>query len=61
MLKIYRDLPPAALLGLAARELAGNLPSIQHLSLAPDTIGPMLTRLMHAGADRLEGGEKEAR
>lgn len=58
---IYRDLPPAALLGLAARELAGNLPSIQHLSLAPDTIGPMLTRLMHAGADRLEGGEKEAR
>lgn len=59
-MSIYRDLPPAALLGLAARELAGNLPNIQHLSLAPDTIGPMLTRLMHAGADRLEGSAKEA-
>lgn len=59
-MSIYRDLPPVALFGLAARELAGNLPNIQHLSLAPDTLGPMLTRLMTAGADRLEGGEKEA-
>jgi regulator of protease activity HflC (stomatin/prohibitin superfamily) len=57
---IYRDLPSAALLGLAARDLAGNLPPIQHLSLGPDTLGPMLTRLLHAGADRLEGGSKEA-
>ncbi len=55
-MEIYRHLPPAALMGLAARELAGNLPSIQHLSLAPDAIGPMLTRLLQSGADRLEGG-----
>jgi regulator of protease activity HflC (stomatin/prohibitin superfamily) len=52
---IYRDLPSAALMGLAACELAGNLQRIEHLSLAPDLLGPLLTRLAHAGAARLEG------
>ncbi len=59
-ISIYRDLPAVALFGLAARELAANLPNIQHLSLSPDSFAPMLSRLMSAGADRLEGGEKEA-
>lgn len=51
---IYRDLPPSAMMGLAARELAVHLPNIQHLSLSPDTIGPMLTRVLQASATQLE-------
>jgi len=53
---IYRDLPPEALLGLAARELAGNLPAIEHLSLSPDILGPLVQRALGAGARRLEEG-----
>jgi regulator of protease activity HflC (stomatin/prohibitin superfamily) len=52
---IYRDLPSGALMGLAARDLAGNLPQIQHLSLGPDVLGPMLERLLQAGTVKLEG------
>jgi regulator of protease activity HflC (stomatin/prohibitin superfamily) len=44
---IYRDLPPQVLLGLAVRELAGNLPQIEHLTLSPDLLGPALARLAH--------------
>jgi regulator of protease activity HflC (stomatin/prohibitin superfamily) len=51
---IYRDLPHGALLGLAARDLAGNLPQIQNLSLGPEVLGPMLARLLQAGTARLE-------
>jgi hypothetical protein len=51
---IYRDLPPAAMMGLAARELAVHLPNIQHLSLSPDTLGPMITRVLQASATQLE-------
>lgn len=57
---IYRDLPSGALLGLAARELAGNLPAIEHLSLGPELFGPLLTRLVHAGTERLEARPVEA-
>lgn len=52
---IYRDLPAAALLGLAARELAGKLHNIEHLSLSPDSFGPLVERLLGAGARKLEG------
>ena len=58
---IYRDLPPAAMMGLAARELAANLHSIEHLSLGPDMLGPLLGRLAHAGAARLESANEAAR
>jgi len=51
---IYQDLPQEILMGLAARELAGNLPTIEHLQISPDMIGPMLNRLASAGARRLE-------
>ncbi len=51
---IYRDLPPAALMGLAARELAGKLQSIEHLNLSPDLLGSLLERVLGAGARRLE-------
>jgi regulator of protease activity HflC (stomatin/prohibitin superfamily) len=51
---IYRDLPPAVTLGLAAQELAGNLNTIEHLNLSPDAFGPLLTQLLSAGTRRLE-------
>ena len=50
---IYRDLPPAALLGLAARELAQKLTSIEHLSLTPDVLGSLLQRVLAGQADKL--------
>jgi len=51
---IYRELPTELLLALAAREVAGNLPDIEHLSLGPDALGPLLERLVRVGANRLE-------
>jgi regulator of protease activity HflC (stomatin/prohibitin superfamily) len=51
---IYRDLPPAATMGLAARELAGKLHTIEHLNISPDLLGPSLLNLMNLGAKRLE-------
>lgn len=51
---IYRDLPPDVLLGLAARTFAENVPPIAHLNLSPDLLGPALTQLAQAAADRME-------
>lgn len=49
---VYRSLPPHVMFGLAAREVAQQLPSIEHLTLSPDLIGPALSRLAHtAGAE----------
>lgn len=53
-MEIYRDLPPAALMGLAARELAGKLQTIEHLNLSPDLLGSLLERVLGAQARRLE-------
>ena len=39
---IYRDLPPAVLLGLAARELAGKLETIEHINVTPDLLAAAL-------------------
>ena len=39
---IYRDLPPSVLLGLAARELAGKLDTIEHLNVTPDLLATVL-------------------
>lgn len=39
---VYRDLPPAVLLGLAARELAGNLDTIEHLNVTPDLLAAVM-------------------
>lgn len=39
---IYRDLPPAVMLGLAARELAGKLDTIEHLNVTPDLLAAVL-------------------
>jgi hypothetical protein len=51
---IYRDLPPQAMMGLAARELAGKLQTIEHLNLSPDVLGALLQRVLGAGAKKLE-------
>lgn len=39
---IYRDLPPAVLLGLAARDLAGKLDTIEHLNVTPDLLASLV-------------------
>lgn len=44
-LAAYRDLSEATLLGLAVKEVAANLPKIEHLVLAPDLLAPVLARL----------------
>lgn len=51
---VYRDLPSPVMMGLAARELAGKLQTIEHLNLSPDVLGPLLTSLMTAGTRHLE-------
>ena len=51
---IYRDFPTHSLLGLAAQQLAGKLERIDHLSLSPDALTGMLSRLAQAGSERLE-------
>jgi len=47
---IYRDLPPAVLLGLAARELAGKLDTIEHVNITPDLLASVLGALGGGGA-----------
>lgn len=44
-LAAYRDLEAATILGLAVKELAGNLPAIGTLNLTPDVLTPLLARL----------------
>ena len=41
----YRDLPHASVLALAAKDLAGSLPQISTLVLAPDLLAPLLSKL----------------
>jgi hypothetical protein len=56
---VYRDLAPAVLMGLAAREFAGKIETIEHLNLTPDLLGTVLTDLLAAGTHRLESGSSE--
>jgi regulator of protease activity HflC (stomatin/prohibitin superfamily) len=44
-LAAYGELPPPILLGLALKELAGNLPQIERLTLAPDVLGEALAQI----------------
>ena len=43
-------------MGLAAREFAGKIETIEHLNLTPDLLGSVLTDLVAAGTHRLEAG-----
>jgi len=47
-LTAYRDLGQATVLGLALKELAANLPQIDHLVLTPDLLAPVLAKLVAA-------------
>ncbi|MFC7053310.1 SPFH domain-containing protein [Hansschlegelia quercus] len=47
---IYRDLPPGVLMGLAARELAGKLETIEHLNVTPDLLATVLGEFRRAPA-----------
>ena len=53
-IEIYRDLSSGVMFGLAARELAGKLESIEHLNISPDMFGTMLQDLIGAGTKKLE-------
>jgi hypothetical protein len=55
-LDAYRDLAPVVLLGLAAKEFAGNIGTIEHLSVTPDMLTGLLGSLVSAGTRRLENG-----
>jgi hypothetical protein len=50
---IYRDMPPAVLLGLAARELAGKLETIEHVNVTPDLLAAVLGEFRGALPARL--------
>ena len=54
-MEVYRGLPAPVLLGLAARALAENLTHIDHLNVSPELLGPVLTDLLRAGTQKLEG------
>jgi hypothetical protein len=43
-------------MGLAAREFAGKIETIEHLNLTPDLLGTVLTDLLSAGTRRLDAG-----
>lgn len=45
---IYRDLPPAVLMGLAARELAGKLDTIEHVNVTPDLLASLMSEFRKA-------------
>lgn len=47
---VYRDLPPAILLGLAAQELAGKLETIEHVNITPDLLATLLGEFRKAPA-----------
>lgn len=47
---IYRDLPPAILLGLAAQQLAGKLETIEHVNITPDLLATVLGEFRKAPA-----------
>jgi regulator of protease activity HflC (stomatin/prohibitin superfamily) len=49
--KVYRDLGEATLLGLALKDLAGQLPNIGTLVITPDLLTSALGRLVTSGVD----------
>jgi len=53
-LDAYRDLPQEIMIALTAREFAGKLPAIEHLTVTPELLGTLLGDLARAGARRLE-------
>jgi hypothetical protein len=52
-MEINRSAEPAVLAALAARELAGKLQRIDHLTIGAESLAPLLTELMTAGTRKL--------
>lgn len=50
---IYRDLAPGVLMGLAARELANKLTTIEHLNVTPDLLATVLGELRQGAAPKV--------
>src|ERR671915_422695 len=46
--EIQGAMPPAVLLALALRQLAGELGKVEHLTITPDLVGPLIERLAAA-------------
>jgi hypothetical protein len=62
-METYRSMPPTVLAALAAQELAGKLKAvnIDHLSITPELLGPLVTDLLQAGKRRLAEREEPGR
>ncbi len=54
---VYRELAPAVIIGLAARELAGKLDHIEHLNITPDLLSAGLNNLLQLGNDKLSDSQ----
>jgi hypothetical protein len=54
-MEVYRDVSQAVMFGLAAKEFASKLKSIEHLNISPELLGPLLQNLVSAGTRKLEG------
>ncbi|MDQ4087434.1 MAG: SPFH domain-containing protein [Pseudomonadota bacterium] len=52
---IYRDLPPSVLLGLAARDLAGKLDTIEHVNVTPDLLAAVIGEFRRVPPPPAEG------
>lgn len=55
-MEIYASLEPRVLIGLAAREFAGKLERIEHLTVTPDMLSQLFTDLFQSGARALDRG-----
>ncbi len=53
-MQVFSGTPTEVLVAMAAQKLAEKLQRIDHLSLSPDGIAPLLQSLMSAGTRRLE-------
>lgn len=51
---VYRDVAPAILLGLAARDFAGKLDTIEHLNVTPDLLAALVGQFNPAAAPRVD-------
>jgi regulator of protease activity HflC (stomatin/prohibitin superfamily) len=53
----YKEVETAVILGLAAQELARNLPNIENLTITPDLPTPILNRFAGTGTSASAGTE----
>lgn len=53
-MEVYRNVSQSVMFGLAAKEFASKLKSIDHLNISPELFGPLLQNLLTAGTRKLE-------